>query len=215
MFVLIDGGSVGQVFRVWRGGYYYHGGLVGGIAGYIGYLWLTGNRIRDGLDWVAPFAALGEAVARIGCLLAGCCFGSVTQFTVAVVYPPQSHAWWRHVVTGGITKTSLWSMPVHPAPIYTVYVMLVLYVYLRWLQQRRRFPGQIALHYLTWHSISRIALEYFRDDMPQRTDGWTTTQTTAAGIAVAAAGILLWQYVKQFTHNPSRSDGAQALEDSS
>ena len=211
--VAVEGGRIGEAFLFWRGGYYHHGGLLGGIAGYAVYLWAKGNGIRDGLDWVAPFAPLGESIARIGCFLGGCCWGAESQALTAVVYPAQSHAWTHHVITGRLHPSATHSLPVHPAPLYAALVMLSLFIGLRLLQQRAGFSGEVSLHYLLWHSLARIGLEHFRDDMTRLATGYTLTQTLAAAIAVAAAAVLLRQYARNATYSPLRPTGAQPQED--
>ena len=195
--LVLDGGDWSfSNLLPWRGGYYYHGGLIGGITGYVLYLRWTGNRVLDGLDWVSPFAALGEAIARIGCFLAGCCYGKVTYAITAVVYPAHSLVWNKHATSGLIDDSALVSLPVHPAPVYTSFSMIVLFLLLRMLQQHRHFAGEISLHYLTWHSFCRVVIEYFRDDMPQLSTGWTYTQTGAAAIFVISFSLLAWQYAR-------------------
>ncbi len=213
IYAVIEGGNPYHIFWVWRGGYYYHGGLMGGITGYLLYLWFTGNSLRDGLDRAAPFAALGEAIARIGCYMAGCCYGAVTHGLTAVVYPPQSQAWRHHMEEGLLSATAPYSMPVHPAPLYTALVMLALYVVLRNLQQHRSFPGAVALYYLLWHGVARVALEYFRDDMPRHANGWTTTQLIASAIAVTAAVLIIQQYSARFNHVSPRHHVGRTQEE--
>lgn len=204
IFVLLESGDIRDITKIWRGGYYYHGGLVGGITGYTGYLWITGNPVKDGLDWVAPFAALGEAVGRCGCFLAGCCYGTVTHGFTAVLYPANSPAWRHHINMGYLRESSLSSLPVHPTPLYAVLAMLILYVFLRRLQIKRRFPGIVALHFLFWQSLARIGVEYFRDDMSRHACGWTTTQITAAIITIAVAAVMINKYNPQRSHNARR-----------
>ena len=192
--VLDDGDWSFSNLLLWRGGYYYHGGLIGGIIGYILYLRWTGNRVLDGLDWISPFAALGEAVARIGCFLAGCCYGKTTYAIAAVVYPAHSLVWSKQVASGLIEHSAPLSLPVHPAPVYTSFAMIVLFMLLRILQKHRLFAGEISLLYLTWHSFCRVVIEYFRDDMPRLSTGWTVTQTGAAGMFVVSLSLLIWHY---------------------
>jgi phosphatidylglycerol:prolipoprotein diacylglycerol transferase len=42
--------------------------------------------VLDTLDLAAVGAALGLSIGRLGCLLAGCCFGRPTLFPIALVY---------------------------------------------------------------------------------------------------------------------------------
>ncbi|MCK5862572.1 MAG: prolipoprotein diacylglyceryl transferase [Candidatus Hydrogenedentes bacterium] len=132
--VLDEGSWSFRNFLLWRGGYYYHGGLVGGVLGYVLYLRWTGSRIFDGLDWMSPFAALGEAIARVGCFLAGCCYGKTSGVLTAVVYPAHSPVWSKQVTSGLLDHSASASLPVHPAPLYTSFAMIALFLFLRILQ---------------------------------------------------------------------------------
>jgi prolipoprotein diacylglyceryltransferase len=73
--------SFWQFFQLWDGGLVFYGGPIGAvIAYYLVYcLWL---RKCDYSNWkmadvIAPCAALGLALGRVGCLLNGCCYGNV------------------------------------------------------------------------------------------------------------------------------------------
>jgi len=57
-----------------------------------------GRRALAYFDALAPSLPLGFAIAKIGCILAGCCAGSLCEYSVAVTYPYGSnsyHAQWR------------------------------------------------------------------------------------------------------------------------
>lgn len=72
---------IGQFFRVWDGGLVFYGSAVGGLIGYFFaqrfILRKHGIPTWKIADIVAPCAALGLALGRIGCLLNGCCYGDV------------------------------------------------------------------------------------------------------------------------------------------
>jgi phosphatidylglycerol:prolipoprotein diacylglycerol transferase len=72
---------IGQFFLLWRGGLVFYGAAIGGVVGYFvaHRLILRKQRISPWrmADLVAPCAALGLAVGRVGCLLNGCCYGNV------------------------------------------------------------------------------------------------------------------------------------------
>lgn len=71
----------GQFFRIWDGGLVLYGSILGALVGYAGaYFFLIR---RQGLstwqlaDIIAPALAAGICLGRVGCLLNGCCFGTV------------------------------------------------------------------------------------------------------------------------------------------
>jgi phosphatidylglycerol---prolipoprotein diacylglyceryl transferase len=68
-------------------------------------------------DALAPGLALGIAVMRTGCFLAGCCYGVVTTGPLGVVFPPGSVA---HLVQMGNGVIGLFdaALPVYPTQLF-------------------------------------------------------------------------------------------------
>jgi phosphatidylglycerol:prolipoprotein diacylglycerol transferase len=75
-----------------KGGVEYYGGFVLVILGVLYYLWRWKHSIRWYLDIVAPSAAMGLAIGRIGCLLNGCCYGNVCDAAWHIRFPHGSVA---------------------------------------------------------------------------------------------------------------------------
>ena len=81
VFLLQYGQPLSHFFHVWDGGLVWYGGLAGGLVACV----LVSAFVlrREGVpgwklaDVFAPAAALGLAITRVGCLLAGCCYGGV------------------------------------------------------------------------------------------------------------------------------------------
>lgn len=91
-----------RVLEVWRGGFVWMGGLIGGFA--VGVVMLRRWRepIWPWLDFFAPVLALGYAGGRVACWAVGCCHGWVCELGAqAWVLPSQGFAvfwelglWW-------------------------------------------------------------------------------------------------------------------------
>ncbi len=86
------------VVDIRKGGLEFYGGFILTIL--MTLLWLRFKErvsIRWYLDIMAPSAALGLAIGRIGCFLNGCCFGGVCDLPWAVQFPygspPAVHQW--------------------------------------------------------------------------------------------------------------------------
>ena len=90
------GGTPLQVFLrlldVRKGGLEVYGGFITVVVGVLLYLWIRRYSIRWYLDILAPSAALGMSIGRIGCFFNGCCFGGVTDLPCAVRFPYGSPA---------------------------------------------------------------------------------------------------------------------------
>jgi prolipoprotein diacylglyceryltransferase len=70
-----------RFFEIWEGGLVFYGSAIGGAIGYfLAYFFVLrkhGISNWKMADIIAPCAALGLALGRIGCLLNGCCYGNV------------------------------------------------------------------------------------------------------------------------------------------
>jgi|GEM_PF-365946 len=77
----------------WVGGGSYIGGLLVGVAVFS--LYCRWNRIPllPAYDRVAPALALGQAIGRLGCLAAGCCYGRPTASWLALYLPNNQGDW--------------------------------------------------------------------------------------------------------------------------
>lgn len=73
-----------EIFAIWQGGLIWYGALAGGALSGTIYLKLKKVNILKALDLIMPFAALGQAIGRIGCFLNGCCYGGA-----ALIIPVQ------------------------------------------------------------------------------------------------------------------------------
>jgi phosphatidylglycerol:prolipoprotein diacylglycerol transferase len=85
--------SLIRVFELWRGGFVWWGGLMGGaLTGFI-LLRRWREAIGPWLDFFAPILALGYAGGRVACWAVGCCHGWVCEWgTQAWVLPSQGFA---------------------------------------------------------------------------------------------------------------------------
>ncbi|MBI4867359.1 MAG: prolipoprotein diacylglyceryl transferase [Candidatus Wallbacteria bacterium] len=97
----------------------------------------------------APSIALGQAIGRLGCLLAGCCYGGPSTLPWAVAFP----------------LTAPDSLARHPTQLYEAGLCLLLFAVLTWYYAREFRPtgGVIAL-YSYGYGFSRFGLELLRDD---------------------------------------------------
>jgi prolipoprotein diacylglyceryltransferase len=91
-FVFVEGIPIWQFFRIWDGGLVLYGSVGGGIIGYLlAYRFIIrkhGISTWKLADAIAPAVAVGIALGRIGCLLNGCCYGTVACADCpAVPYP--------------------------------------------------------------------------------------------------------------------------------
>ena len=89
-------------------------------------------------DLCGPAIALGQAIGRIGCLMAGDDYGRPTNLPWAVTFNDPDAA-----RIGGAPL----GIPLHPVQLYESIVCLVLFVVLVRLRRHKRFDGEIILAY--------------------------------------------------------------------
>jgi len=139
------------IFKLWEGGLVFSGGFVLVIL-VVGWyirrhqlpLWSIG-------DLLAPAVAISQGIGRLGCLMAGCCYGKPSDVPWSIVFKhPQSLAP-LHV-------------PLHPTQIYAALSGFVIFAVLILIRQKKKFEGQVLLWFVILHSTSRLILERFRGD---------------------------------------------------
>jgi len=174
----------------------WYGGLLVAVAAC---LIVVRRRGLDGWvigDVVAPAISLGQAIGRLGCFAAGCCYGKACELPWAVTFSnPRAHE---------ITGVPL-SVPLHPTQLYHALADFTLFLILLRLVPRRRFNGQALLAYLILYAILRGVIEAFRGDPRGALGVLSTSQILGAAILLVAG----WLYVKR-SRTPSAARVASA-----
>jgi len=150
-----------EIIMLQHGGMSWFGGLIlGSLCGLI-YLKKKQISVYKVLDLIVPFLALAQAIGRIGCLLNGCCFGKVSSFGI---YFPVHQA------------------TLIPTQLYSSLLLLLIFIILRFLQDRPHQPGQILFSYLFLYSLKRFFIEFLRADNPRVIMGLTLFQLISIAI---------------------------------
>jgi phosphatidylglycerol:prolipoprotein diacylglycerol transferase len=170
----------------------FYGGLI--AAAVVAFWYMKGHRLPVWklTDLISPLIALGLSCGRIGCFLAGCCYGKETSLPWAVVFRnPDSLA--------------RLNVPLHPTQLYDAANGFVLFFFLTWMEKRKTFEGQIFWLFLFLYSITRFFIEIFRGD-PRGflfTDVLSTSQ--AIGILLAIFSFFMLFYMNK--RGQGRKDG--------
>ena len=149
-------------FTIWQGGLVFYGGALaaGGVVLLFAHrrAWPLGNVA----DLLAPSLALGHALGRVGCFLAGCCYGKVS--TVGVHFPPASVAYHELAHAGLVAPDAPFTPTLAPTQLYEAAGEGLLFALLVVLGRRRRFPGSLALVYVMGYALLRATVEVLRGD---------------------------------------------------
>lgn len=158
-------------------GYMLHGGIAGGVVG----LWMIAKILGISplylLDGAAFCMPLGEAIARLGCYVYGCCWGRPTNSSFGIRYTSKESKVVR-------CAPHLENVKIHPAQLYALVVYLGLFAVFYALLPYAPFAGFLAGLYLISHSLIRWSLEYFRQDDRGRLWGKLTHTNLYSIIAI-------------------------------
>lgn len=158
------------------GGFVVFGGIIGGI--FTGFLFCKVKKLPflKYFDLVMPSIALAQGFGRIGCLLAGCCYGLETDCAFSIVFKNSQFA------PNGVHLIP--TEPISSALDFLHFFVLV------FLAKRVKADGQVAGFYLIFYSAGRFVIEFFRGDLIRGTVGMLTTSqfistfTFIAGIVI-------------------------------
>jgi hypothetical protein len=170
------------------------GGMVAAVLALAGLRrWLGFG--RGAADAFALPLVLGLAVQGVGCLLAGCCYGTLlgTGPGLGVRYPAGTEPWLAQVAQGLLPATAVVSLPVQAAPIYQLGLCLAVAAGL--LAGRRalaRRPGLALPLALSLFALGRLGLEYGRAPLGDvlGTGLWHSLKPVQWGLAAAALLLL-------------------------
>ena len=139
---------------------------------------------------------LGAAVTRLGCLSAGCCFGTPANGWWSVTFGPGSSAFEAQTSCGAIATGAASTLPLHPVQLDLVISNLVIFAVLWYFRPKLR-PGNLAVMALMLMAASRFGSEFFRDLATNRgATGqlWLGIKTVqwASLVVIAISGFYLW-----------------------
>jgi len=195
------GTSFWKAMTAVSGGLVFYGGVLFAVFAIVAYAVWTELSLRDLADvWTAP-VALGLAIGRIGCFMAGCCWGDVCMpagdaslisdsvmrrqvftlpglsapgFPLAVRFPPETGAYEQQRELGLIPAEAKMSLPVHPAQLYESLAVFILAAFL----QRKFVRGGSSLFtgFALGYGSIRFLVEFLRADNPPIYFGLTVSQ---------------------------------------
>jgi phosphatidylglycerol---prolipoprotein diacylglyceryl transferase len=180
-----------KIFSLWEGGLVFHGGLIAAVATAFFFMRRHGMPWRTTFDALAVGMPLGQFLGRIGCFMAGCCFGAPTDLPWAVVFThPETLCPLRE--------------PLHPAQLYEAFLALGVFAVVLWLRKRKSFEGQVVLSYFCLAGLVRFTVEFFRAPTavdprgPELFLHLPATQVVALGIALVSGALLWWGWRKSW-----------------
>jgi len=132
------------------GGFVVYGGIIGGVISALIYCRIRKVSFLAYFDLLIPSVALAQGFGRIGCFLAGCCYGRETDSILGIVFHQSALA----PNNVKLIPTQLFSS----AGDFLITWFLILFA------RQERQPGKVGALYLVLYGTGRFVIEFFRDD---------------------------------------------------
>lgn len=162
-------------------GFVVYGGIIGGTLGAMVYCIKKKISFMSYFDIVMPSIAINQGFGRIGCFMAGCCYGRETHSKLGVVFPANSMA----PAGVRVLPTQLFSS----AGDMLIAGILIAYA------RKSRYKGNTGALYLVLYGIGRFFIEFLRNDERGAVGNLSTSQFIS--IFIVALGIVLFQVNKK------------------
>lgn len=161
-------------------GYVVYGGIIGGtLAGYI-YCRKHHIDFLQYADLAMPSVFLAQGFGRIGCFLAGCCYGAETSSFLSITFHNSTMA------PNGVALI--------PTQLYSSLFDFAACALLLYISSKQLKKGQVTCLYLIIYSIGRFIIEFFRGDLERGSVGQLSTSQFIS-IFVLLAGIIMYIYL--------------------
>jgi phosphatidylglycerol:prolipoprotein diacylglycerol transferase len=169
-----------RIFFIWDGGLTLYGGIFLAILA----VWWTAR--RRGIpflfiaDILAPAVSLGIGMTRIGCFLAGCCFGRPTHLPWGVHFPTTCRA-----------GTEFGADAIHPAQLYSSAAGFLVFGLLLWFEKKSTSVGGTFGRFLLFSGITRFLLEFTRFVEPDQMMAFGLSNNQWFSLALVVVGTAL------------------------
>jgi phosphatidylglycerol:prolipoprotein diacylglycerol transferase len=157
----------------------FHGGFIVALLVAIFYMVRQKLPVWPTMDAFAPGVAIGQAIGRLGCFAAGCCWGRECDLPWGVRF----HSDFAAPVP--LDK------PLHPVQLYESVCDFAIFYILYRRFNRTHPPGQIIGLYLVLYSTVRFVIEFFRVHEQSLVGPFSLTQWIALALLVVGA-LMLW-----------------------
>lgn len=175
-----------KIFEVLSSGFVVYGSIIGGVLA--GYIYCRKKKLNffEKFDIIAPSLAFAQGVGRIGCFLAGCCYGRETDCELGVVFKNSLYA------PNGVRLIP--TQLISSAGDFLIAAVLMIYA------RKKRMDGRVAGLYLILYSIGRFLVEFLRND--PRGNIYFLSSSQFICIFVLIGGIIIFRRKGIFKNEP-------------
>jgi phosphatidylglycerol:prolipoprotein diacylglycerol transferase len=172
-----------KILMIWEGGLVWYGAFLGALGAAIVYF---RAKKLDGWTWAdiaIPYVALGQGIGRIGCLMAGCCYGKPTDVCWGITFTRSELA------PNGIA--------LHPTQVYEMVLCLCIFLILYLRRNRITFRGEQILSYIFLYGMTRTVVEVFRGDPRGMWLSGSISTSQLISVIAVAVGVALYYRIRE------------------
>ena len=128
-------------------------------------------------DLLCPSISIAQGFGRLGCFLAGCCYGRETTSFLGVVFPE-----------GCMAPAGVKLLPTQLISSVGDFIITAL---LLWYYKKRKHVGDVGVLYMILYGVGRFFIEFLRSDERGGFGALSTSQWISI-VIVGGALILAW-----------------------
>ncbi len=170
-------------------GFVVYGGIIAGLIFAFAYSKIKNLSFMKYIDLFMPGLSVGQGFGRLGCLMAGCCYGR------------HAHAGeWGIIFPEGCMAPS--GVSLIPTQVYSsignfaIAAALIIVDYA--MRKRGCTPGTILCLYLVLYGVGRFVIEIFRNDVRGSVGVLSTSQFISIFMVAAAIIIYIIQRIRTY-----------------
>lgn len=182
LFIITEWNNIIHSRNLWSDlayGFVVYGGIIGGILILYVYSRFKKLNFLQYMDLIVPSVSIGQGFGRIGCLLAGCCYGRETDCPIGIVFHNSEFA------PNGVSLL--------PTQIFSSLGDFAIAGFLIWYVGKQKKDGKVISMYLILYGVGRFIVEIFRND-PRGNVGMLSTSQFIS-IFMVAFGVGMMYFV--------------------
>jgi phosphatidylglycerol---prolipoprotein diacylglyceryl transferase len=141
------------LIKNFKNGFVFYGSLLFAIPTMLIFFRIHKLPVLPMLDIMAVTACIVHGFGRIGCFMAGCCYGTEHDGIFSVTF------------TNPSSVAEPLGVSLHPTQLYSSLTIFAILTILLFVKSRQQFNGQLFLLYLMLYAIARSILELYRGDL--------------------------------------------------
>ncbi len=179
-----------ELWDLLSAGLVFYGGLIGGLLGVLLVCLKKRKNFFSFTDLILPCFCFAHAAGRIGCLMAGCCFGIEAEGFLCFTL-------------NGVSRLGTQVMEAMFLTLLGIFLVLL-------YNSRKLRRGTVSGLYMVLYAVWRFTIEFFRDDFRGNVGALSTSQFISLFIFVG--GVVLLVLSRTWPHEAVPAEEEKMLE---